>query len=619
MGSGKKSSNKKGAPADYAPPAAEPDSSSTAKLPNIRLHPLVFPAILLLITMVAYAKVTSCGFIEAYDDEEFVIQNTAVLKGLSWYGLKWSLSSFMTGNWHPVTWWSHMADVALFGRNPAWHHAVNLALHLLNTMLLYAFFNRTTRAAGQSFVIAALFAVHPLHVESVAWIAERKDLLSTAFCLGALHCYLSYSRTFRLANYLAMALFFCLSLMAKPMLVTLPFLLLILDYWPLARLRNQPFRQLVWEKLPLLLPVLAISIVTVIAQKSVGAMVARALPARLSTVLDSYLVYIRKFFTPYDLASFYPYTPVSLNRALIAALILAGISLVAWYCRRRSPWLLAGWLWYLGLLVPVIGFVSVGVQAYADRYTYFPIVGICVMLVWSAAELFRQLPGQPWPAVVSTAVFVVACTITTWMQVGYWQDGFSLYARDLAIVPGNWHAQMNLGTMMVERKRFDDGINYYQSALLNSPPSQGNIHYNLGVAYERKGDAVLAARYFRSTTELSPGRDSGYLGLARILSSSGDLTGALKAIQDGLDNVPDNWLLLAKEAYLLHKMGNTTAAIKSYRQAITKEPSLVQNYVNLGILLKEQGNTAELIPVIEQLRQIDPKAADELAPAAPVK
>lgn len=600
-------------------PPAETGQPAAPESQGAKWQSLIFPAMLILMTLVAYAKVTSCGFIEAYDDEEFVTLNAVVLKGLSWYGLQWSLSSFMTGNWYPLTWWSHMADVALFGRNPAGHHAVNLALHLLNTLLLYAFFSRTTRAGGKSFVIAALFALHPLHVESVAWIAERKDLLSTAFGLLALHCYAIYSCSSRLASYLAMFLFFCLSLMAKPMLVTFPFLLLILDYWPLGRLRNQSFRQLAWEKFPLLLPVIAISVVTVIAQKSVGALVARTLPARLSTVLDSYLVYLRKFFAPYDLASYYPYIPVSTLRVITAAVLLAIISLGAWHYRHRCPWLLAGWLWYLGLLIPVIGFVSVGVQAYADRYTYLPIVGICVIVIWSAAELFRRLPGQPWPAACTATVLIIACAVATWIQVGYWQDGFSLYARELAVVPGNWHAQMNLGTMMVERKRFDEGIDYYQSALLNDPPSQGNIHYNIGVVYERKGDTVMATQYFRSTTELAPGRDSGYRGLARILGRTGDLTGALNAIRQGLDKVPDNWLLLAKEAYLLHKLGNTTAAINSYRQAIAKEPSLAQNYINLGILLKEQGRTAELRPIIKQLRRIDPKAADELASTASTK
>lgn len=596
--------------------AAPPEGPRTAAVQSPsppRYNPFLFPALLMVLTVVAYAQVFSCGFIEAYDDEEFVTQNFAVLKGLTLYGVKWSLTSFMTGNWHPLTWWSHMADVTLFGLNPAGHHATSLALHILNTMLLYYFLLRTTGFRGRSFAVAALFALHPLHVESAAWIAERKDLLSTAFGLGALHLYARYVRTRRKGAYLAMLALFCLSLMAKPMLVTLPFLLLLLDYWPLNRLRDQSLPALVREKLPLFLPVLAISAVTLAAQKSVGAMMERTLPARIASALDAYLVYLRKLVAPYDLTAFYPYVPVSLARSLLAALFLAVLSVCVWHCRQRGPWLVTGWLWFLGLLVPVIGLVSVGAQAYADRYTYLPSVGVFIMAVWSAGALFDRPAVPVWAGPLSAAVVLTAFTVVTWQQVGYWKDGFSLYGRELAVVNGNWHAHLNLGTMMVERKRYDEGIAHYHEALRNNPPSEANLDHNLGVAYERKGDAPLARSYFSLTMQLAPGRDRGYLGLARVLSNSGDMAGALAVIREGIGRVPDNGLLIAKEAYLLHKTGNIAAAVTAYRQAIAKEPDLVQNYVNLGILLARQGNRAELATLVARLRQIDFAAADELA------
>lgn len=580
-----------------------------------RLSPFLFPLLLVALTIAAYTQVFSCGFIEAYDDEEFVSQNADILKGITWHGLKWSFTSFMTGNWHPLTWWSHMADVAVFGLNPAGHHATSLALHIINTLLLYYFLFRTTAFRGRSFLVAALFAIHPLHVESVAWIAERKDLLSTAFGISALLLYSYYVRTQRKCYYLAMFTLLCLSLMSKPMLVTFPFLLLVLDYWPFARFSQQTFLALVREKLPLLVPVLLVSAVTIVAQRSVGAISDRSPLSRIYSAFDAYLVYLRKFLVPVDLSAFYPYVPISTLRALLAALLLAAISMGVWRYRQRCPWLVTGWLWFLGLLVPVIGFISVGAQAYADRYTYLPAVGVCIILVWSAAELFAQAGFPAWTRSTTAAVLIAVCTIITWKQVGYWKDGFALYGRDLAVVEGNWHAHLNLGTMMVERKRYDEGISHYQEALLNHPPSEANIQYNIGVAYERKGDNDLALNYFRLTARLAPHRDKGYLGMARIASKSGDNADALKIIREGLANVPENWLLLAKEAYLLHRLGDIDAAITVYRQAIAKEPELVQNYVNLGILLANQGKQADFAAVVDQLRQIDPEAADNLVSA----
>jgi len=589
-----------------SPPADEP-------LRLTRLSPFLLPLLLVALTIAAYTQVFSCGFIEAYDDEEFVTQNAVILKGITWHGLKWSLTSFMTGNWHPLTWWSHMADVAAFGLNPAGHHATSLALHIINTLLLYYFLFRTTAFRGRSFLVAALFAIHPLHVESVAWIAERKDLLSTAFGISALLLYSYYVRTQRKGYYLAMFTLLCLSLMSKPMLVTFPFLLLVLDYWPFARFRQQSFLPLVKEKIPLLVPVLALSLVTLAAQKSVSAISDRTPLSRIYSALDAYLVYLRKFLVPVDLSAFYPYVPISTLRALLAALLLAAISMGVWRYRHSCPWLVTGWIWFLGLLVPVIGLIGVGTQAYADRYTYLPAVGVSIMLVWTGSELFTKTGLPAWARTMSAAVLIAVCSLITWKQVGYWKDGFALYGRDLEVVKGNWHAHFNLGSMLVDRQRYDEGIVHYQEALFNHPPSEADILYNLGVAYERKGDNALALDYFRTTVQLAPARDKGYLGRARVLNSTGDTAGALRVISEGLRNVPDNALLLAKEAYLLHRMGNVNAAIRVYRQAIAKEPELVQNYVNLGILLAQQGNHADFVAVVGHLRRIDRNAADDLA------
>jgi len=576
------------------------------------LNPWVLPVCLAVLTILAYLQVFSCGFIEAYDDEEYVTRNMFVLQGLTWHGFTWSMTSFLTGNWHPLTWWSHMADVSLFGLNPAGHHATNLAIHVFNTILLYTLLARITGFRGRCFLVAALFAVHPLHVESVAWVAERKDVLSTMFGLVALHYYVQYVHTYRKVFYLAMFASVCLSLMAKPMLVTFPCMLLVLDYWPLARFRERSFTSLVREKIPLFLPVMAISALAIVAQRSVDAIATRPFLSRIYGALNAYVVYLRKFFVPHDLSSFYPYVPVSMLQALSAVLFLLTLSILAWWYRSRVPWFLAGWLLYLGLLVPVVGLIGVGAQAYADRYMYLPAVGVSIMAVWLLAGVMEKMAVPSWIRLLCTAVAIAGCMLLTWKQTGFWKDGFSLYGRELAVLNGNWHAHLNLGTMLVERKRYDEGIAHYENALINGPPSEASIYHNLGVAYERKGDQAQALSYFRRSIHLAPARDRGYLGVARVLSTTGDMAGALSVIREGSRNVPDNWLLLAKEAYLLHSLGNIDAAEKVYRQAIAKEPFAVQNYVNLGILLMQQQNRADFDLLAGQLRKINPSEADNL-------
>ena len=600
-------------PAGHVKTTAEPSPPAAKTSLFLRLQPFLFPALLIVLTIAAYAQVYSNGFIEAYDDEEFVTKNSIVMQGMTWHGFTWSFTSFLTGNWHPLTWWSHMADAALFGLNPVGHHATSLALHVINTVLLYYFLLRTTGFRGRSFLVAALFALHPLHVESVAWVAERKDLLSTAFGLIALHLYTHYVRTRRMSFYLAMYALLCLSLMAKPMLVTFPFLLLVLDYWPLDRFREQSFLSLVREKLPLLVPVLAISAVTLEAQKSVGAIADRPLLARAYSALDAYLVYLKKFIAPYDLSSFYPYVPISAPRALLAALVLTAVTLCVWRYRYRAAWLVTGWLWFIGLLIPVIGIIGVGTQAYADRYTYLPAVGLSIIAVWSCAGYLASAGFSGRIRTLSAAAVIVICALVTWNQVGYWKDGFSLYGRELEVDKSNWHAHLNLGNMLVDRKRYDEGLAHYREALINHPESKAKIYYNIGVAYERQGNRHLSQQNFRLTIQLAPDLDQGYLGLSRVLISRGDLAGALGVISEGLHKVSDNSMLLAKKAYLLHLMGNVHEAVEVYRQAIARAPGFEQNYVNLGILLSQQGNDADFAILVGQLRRINPDAADELA------
>lgn len=556
---------------------------------------LLFPVTLCILTLASYAQLFSCGFIEGYDDEPYVTLNPFVAQGLTLQGLRWSLTTFTAGNWHPLTWWSHMLDVTMFGMNPAGHHAVSLVIHVFNALLLYFLFFRITGLRGRGFLVAALFSLHPLHVESVAWVAERKDLLSSLFALGALHAYISYTISRQRGQYLGMFSLFCLSLMAKPMLVTFPFLLLLLDYWPLERIRHQTLSSLLLEKLPLLFPVGAISAVTVIAQDSVGALIPMggdSFIMRLSAVLNAYVVYLRKFFAPYDLASYYPYTAVPAAEAIVAAGVLGAVSLLAWRLRQYRPWLPAGWLWYLGMLLPVIGIVRVGAQAYADRYTYLPIIGVIVISVWGGAELLGKLNPGGQAKTAAAAALILACAALAWKQTGYWKDGFSLYSRDLAVTGGNWHAHNGLGNMLVRRNRIDEGIYHYYAALTANPRSV-DAHHNLGVAFERTGDTASAQTHFQAAIQLSPESEADYLGLSNSMRRKGELEGALRVATEGLRNVSSSPILHANKALVLQQMGRIGEAIAAYQQALNLKPGFSEIYAPLGALLLQSGRMTE--------------------------
>jgi tetratricopeptide (TPR) repeat protein len=496
--------------------------------------------VLFLITLIAFARVFSSGFIDSYDDELYVTLNPFVTQGLTWQGFLWSLTSFESGNWHPLTWWSHMLDVSLFGSNPAGHHAVSLFIHAVNAVLLYAFMCRATGMHGRSFLVAALFSLHPLHVESVAWVAERKDVLCAFFGFAALHYYLSYVRSEQIKYYLAVLLLLSLGLMAKPMLVTIPCLLLVLDYWPLARFRNQPLPRLLLEKIPLLVPVAVISVVTIVAQRSAGALVpigTDSFALRLSNAVHAYAIYLRKFFVPYDLAAFYPYVPVSGSVAILAGIILAAISVIGWRLRDKFPWFPAGWMWYLGMLVPVIGIVRVGEQAYADRYTYLPLVGVSILVVFGGAELLARFAPQRSLAKIIAAVVMVVCAMVTWTQTGYWQDSYSLYSRDLAVTTGNWHAHFGMGNVLAKRQEFVEAISHY-NAVLESKPLSVDTHNNLASCLRSLGRTPEAIQHFKKAVEINPNYLNAYFNLALTLAQQGDYKAAETYLQTALSVDP---------------------------------------------------------------------------------
>jgi hypothetical protein len=515
------------------------ETSATGRLP--RALPLLLIAVA---TLAVYGRLPANRFV-VYDDPEYITENVHVLHGLTTEGIGWAFTSIYQGNWHPLAWISHMLDVTLFGLNPAGHHGMALLLHLANALLLCTTLTRLTGARWRSLSVALLFALHPLHVESVAWAAERKDLLCALFWILTIRAWHGYAERPGWKHYLLVVILFAAGLMAKPMIVTLPFVLLLLDYWPLGRLLSpggvRPWRALV-EKLPLLLMAGAASVITFIAQTR-GSAVTPIGPASLvgnvSNALQGYVTYLGKTLWPVDLAILYPYDAARLTpwRTAGAALILIAVTLAVFRAARRRPYLATGWLWYLGALVPVVGFVRVGIMSVADRYTYLPHIGLFIAASWGTAELATLRPRlRPLLVAAATAVLVTLAILTA-RQVRYWHDGITLMEHAVTVTKDNWFAYNNLGASYIliatqnrlvnisaslplapdtpQRRNF-----YLRRALLvcnesvRLEPTFPLAHYNLGLAYLTIGDREAAFGQYQALLHLRSGMA---LDLRRLL------------------------------------------------------------------------------------------------------
>lgn len=494
---------------------------------------------LALATAASYSTVLGNDFV--YDDGDYVLDNSRVKGGLTLANVSWAWTTFFQSNWHPLTWMSLQLDASLLGTGPAGFHLTNVVLHLANTVLLFVVLQRMTGALGSSAFVAGVFGLHPLHVESVAWITERKDVLSTLFWLLTMLAYYHYVQRPGLLRYLLVVLPFVLGLLAKPMLVTLPCVLLLLDYWPLRRGENQPgpaasltalwrrWWPLVWEKLPLFALSAASSVITWYAQQR-GGSVARLdqvpLEARLGNAVVAYATYLRKMFWPSDLAPFYPHPGINLSiRDLaLALLVLAALSWAGWRWRQTCPALLVGWLWYLGTLVPVIGLVQVGSQALADRYTYVPLMGATIALTWPSAELARR---WHWQKILSAVgrIALVACALLTWNQVSYWKDDLTLWTHTLALTGSHAVVHENLGVGHAKRKQLDQAIRELQRAV-NLAPLHLGAHQNLAGVLIERGRFTEAAELCRQVLQADPQNAAAHRNLGGIPGHDGQGSGA---------------------------------------------------------------------------------------------
>ena len=483
-----------------------------------------------------------------YDDPSYVYQNTRIISGINLANVAWSFTHVHSENWHPLTTITHMLDCQLYGLNAGWHHFTNVLLHCLAVALLFVALQQMTGALWRSAFVSAVFAVHPLHVESVAWIAERKDVLSAVFFMLTLLAYLHYTRAPSIGRHLTVALVVALGLMSKPMLVTLPFVLLLLDFWPLGRFearKSNTGRQslrLILEKIPLIALSFVSSLVTFLAQRgAIGWTEQLPVSARISNALVAYVVYIRQMFWPARLAVFYPHPENRLPvwETSLALIVLVGITAAAFVFRKKAPYFVTGWLWYLGMLVPVIGLVQVGWQGHADRYTYLPQIGLYIAVTWAVTDLTRSWRFQRIALGAAAVVLLGALTWSSRLQTSYWRDSEKLFTHALAVTSNNDVALNNLGIIFLEKGQLDDAISKLQAAI-DLRPENAPAHDNLAKALLKKGQVAEAMVHYRKFLEIEPENVEARNTLGTALIQQGNVKEAIDQWQDALAIQPDN-------------------------------------------------------------------------------
>jgi len=640
-------------------PATKSEPAPARTVAPVPLQPCV-PAWLLalllaLATVALYWPVTHHDFIN-YDDDLYVTANVHVQNGLTLENLKWAFSNPVGFNWHPVTVLSHMLDCQLFGLQPWGHHLTSLLLHAFNTALVFLLLRALTGAVWRSLLVAALFGAHPLHVESVAWVAERKDVLSAFFGFLSLLFYARYAQATGLrccaasitgdvaapprsshqwapgfdirsqkpevgsqrsevnlfsCSYWFALLFLALGLMSKPMLVTWPFVLLLLDYWPLKRISD--LKPLLLEKIPFFVLAAVAGIVTYAVQQQAGAvMTVENLPpgARVGNAIISYCRYLGKMFWPTDLAVYYPHPghwpPVEV---LLAGVLLAGLSALLFMQRRHYPFLLVGWLWFVGTLAPVIGLVQVGEQAMADRYTYIPSVGVLMLTIWGAHELTRRWRHQAMVPLLAGVTAVVLCVVLTRQQLGYWQDSETLFRHALAVTQNNQIAHDNLGDALLEKGQTDDAIRQFQE-VTRLKPNDADAYNNLGNALGKSGRIGEAISQYHEALRLKPDNASAYYSLGTALDAEGQTDEAIRQYQEAIRFKPDDVPAHNNLGNAFLKQGRTDEAIRQYQETLRLKPDYAQAHNNLGVALVRNGRSDEAISQYQEAIHIQPDYAD---------
>lgn len=587
-------------------------------------------AALVLLVVFIYAQVHSHAFIH-YDDPEYVSRNAHVLNGLTWSGIQWAFTSVHAAYWHPVTWMSHMLDVSLFGQNAGRHLLVNVLLHAANAVLLFLWLQAMTGAFWRSSIVAALFAAHPLHVESVAWVAERKDVLSALFMLLALHGYTRWVRARSKPAYAASIVAFILGLLSKPMLVTFPFVLLLLDWWPFKR------RALI-EKIPYFAAIVPIIAITLTTQNVAMAGANVPLSIRLANAAIAYVKYLGKTIWPSSLAIIYPYQlTVSLAAATFCALLLVAITAAVILLRNRAPWLTVGWLWFAGTLVPVIGLVQVGMQSMADRFTYIPHIGLFVAIVWGIGALTERSTEARTLAALASAAAVVALAIVAYVQTGRWTDSITLFEHTIAVTENNKLAHINLGAAYYDAGAHERAEEQYRAAEGFKPADVQHLGLALALTAQGKLDAAYPeakaaheanpnnadAASTLGTIELARGNAVAAAPLLeRAASLSGDpMVRARLALARGKNDEAQQWFATAAkqtdsaDAHLalateLARSGKDAEAAREYDAALRLNPASYDTHMNFGALLSRGGKDEDAVREFSAAAAIRPRSPE---------
>jgi len=616
--------------------------------------------LLVIATLAVYWQVRGHDFVN-YDDNVYVSENYNINKGLNAKNISWAFTTGYASNWHPLTWLSHMVDIELYGINPGAHHLSSVIFHIANSLLLFLVLRRMTGNLWSSAFVAALFALHPLHVESVAWVSERKDVLSTFFWILTMGAYALYAENPKWHSYLITLLFFVLGLMSKPMVITLPFVLLLLDFWPLGRIwelgirtpsqggileepisetrtpqrgnfeepisetisnfkfRISSFEFLLLEKIPFFIFVAASGVVTFFVQQKGGAVASvekYSLGIRIGNALISYASYIGKMIWPSDLSGFYPHpgTDLSLWQAACAGLLLICVSAAVIRTVKIYPYLIVGWLWYLGTLIPVIGLVQVGAQAMADRYTYVPLIGLFIMIGWGIPDLLRKWPGAKQLEkhsvffVLPMSVLLILTTLS-WMQTGYWKNSLTFFKHMLDVSPDSSKARDGIGLALANRGKTAEAILHYREAL-RIRPDYSIAHNNLGQALLIQGHIQEAITHFEAALKAKQIRAKAHNNMGTAMAMQGRTAEAMKHFQKAADIRPDHANAYYNIAKLLKNQGKIPEAVQHLQKALSVNPRFADAHYNLANILTGQGKKQEAIAHFQQVLLLKPEDAE---------
>jgi len=560
-------------------------------------------------TAAVYCQVCSFDFVN-YDDMQYIYKNPNIQTGITGQSIKWAITAGYAANWHPLTWLSHITDWRIFGKNAGGHHLTNLIFHIANTLLLFIVLKRMTSALWQSAFVAALFALHPMHVESVAWVSERKDVLSIFFWMLTMWAYQRYVKQPGVTRYIMVVLTFALGLTAKPMLVTLPFVLLLLDYWPLERFGRRTVFYLIREKIPLFVLSAASSITTFLVQRSWGAVLTASespMRFRVSNALIAYVRYIGKMIWPSHLDVFYPhyYYKLSNFRALGSLLLLLIISILVFRFAAKHRYLLTGWLWYLGTLLPVIGLVQVGSQSMADRYSYITLTGLFIIVAWGVPEMLVNWRYKKRALTISSLLVVSAISVCTYFQAGYWRNSIALFQHSLDLSQNNHIAHLHMGKALCESGKPDEGVKEYRK-FLQMWPNDASVISDLGIELIKQGRLDEGIREYKRYLQIKPNDSNMFNDIGVALCQQGKLDEAVEYITKSLQIKPDFAAAHNNLAYTLALQGNLDKAVIHYKEALRLDPNYTLAHYHFGRILERMGKINQAIGHFEEAMRLKP-------------